>query len=297
MANAPSSHSKIFWGLKTFSTQLTLKVKGNTRKNSKKIKVAAALWQYLYIFFNNSHQICLNLAFHWLQHVGSASKPNVFVCIFLWQGLNNKFSKRSSYEGSFSNIMDGLSSLAHHFSDLSLSPETRKPSKRPPPNYLCHLCFNKGHYIKDCPQVSNFFFSYLKCIICDVCIIISSIKQIPQHIFELDVPQSVGNKQQMPDFFFFFFWVGGGLRTRLDEKWLLLCKHERNPSAAFGAAVFPHRARSEGNIWNLPGVTGGNWKSGGTQEHTKRQRVCKNLKMFVLPFKIKCTIVCGRFKC
>uniref|UniRef100_A0A3B3C247 Zinc finger CCHC-type containing 24 n=1 Tax=Oryzias melastigma TaxID=30732 RepID=A0A3B3C247_ORYME len=67
-------------------------------------------------------------------------------------GLNNKFSKRSSYEGSFSNIMDGLSSLAHHFSDLSLSPETRKPSKRPPPNYLCHLCFNKGHYIKDCPQ-------------------------------------------------------------------------------------------------------------------------------------------------
>lgn len=49
--------------------------------------------------------------------------------------------------------MDGLNSLTDHFSDLSLSSEPRKPNKRPPPNYLCHLCFNKGHYIKDCPQV------------------------------------------------------------------------------------------------------------------------------------------------
>nr|XP_046232170.1 zinc finger CCHC domain-containing protein 24-like [Scatophagus argus] len=65
---------------------------------------------------------------------------------------NNNFYKRSSPYGSLNNIVDGLSSLADHFSDLSLSPETRKPSKRPPPNYLCHLCFNKGHYIKDCPQ-------------------------------------------------------------------------------------------------------------------------------------------------
>lgn len=23
----------------------------------------------------------------------------------------------------------------------------------PPADYLCHLCFQKGHYIKDCPQV------------------------------------------------------------------------------------------------------------------------------------------------
>uniref|UniRef100_A0A3Q0T9X0 Zinc finger CCHC-type containing 24 n=1 Tax=Amphilophus citrinellus TaxID=61819 RepID=A0A3Q0T9X0_AMPCI len=68
------------------------------------------------------------------------------------EALNNNFYKRSSPYGSLTNIVDGLSSLADHFSDLSLSPETRKPSKRPPPNYLCHLCFNKGHYIKDCPQ-------------------------------------------------------------------------------------------------------------------------------------------------
>ncbi|XP_046365001.1 zinc finger CCHC domain-containing protein 24-like isoform X2 [Haliotis cracherodii] len=44
-----------------------------------------------------------------------------------------------------------IQDLADHFSDLSLSME-RKPSKRPPSSYLCHLCFNKGHYIKDCPQ-------------------------------------------------------------------------------------------------------------------------------------------------
>ncbi|XP_032358856.1 zinc finger CCHC domain-containing protein 24 [Etheostoma spectabile] len=68
------------------------------------------------------------------------------------EALNNNFYKSSSPYGSLNNIVDGLSSLADHFSDLSLSPETRKPSKRPPPNYLCHLCFNKGHYIKDCPQ-------------------------------------------------------------------------------------------------------------------------------------------------
>ncbi|EDO40865.1 predicted protein, partial [Nematostella vectensis] len=27
-----------------------------------------------------------------------------------------------------------------------------KKPKRPPEGYLCHLCFCKGHYIKDCPQ-------------------------------------------------------------------------------------------------------------------------------------------------
>ncbi|XP_033975296.1 zinc finger CCHC domain-containing protein 24-like [Trematomus bernacchii] len=68
------------------------------------------------------------------------------------EALNNNFYKSSSPYESLNNIVDGLSSLADHFSDLSLSPESRKPSKRPPPNYLCHLCFNKGHYIKDCPQ-------------------------------------------------------------------------------------------------------------------------------------------------
>uniref|UniRef100_A0A8C8ACU5 CCHC-type domain-containing protein n=1 Tax=Otus sunia TaxID=257818 RepID=A0A8C8ACU5_9STRI len=71
---------------------------------------------------------------------------------FLLQALSSSLYKSASPYGSLNNIVDGLSSLTEHFSDLSLSSEARKPSKRPPPNYLCHLCFNKGHYIKDCPQ-------------------------------------------------------------------------------------------------------------------------------------------------
>lgn len=41
--------------------------------------------------------------------------------------------------------------LAEQFSGLSLGLDPRAVRK-PPPNYLCHLCFRKGHYIKDCPQ-------------------------------------------------------------------------------------------------------------------------------------------------
>ncbi|XP_067828594.1 zinc finger CCHC domain-containing protein 24 isoform X4 [Heptranchias perlo] len=68
------------------------------------------------------------------------------------EAITSGLYKNASPYGSLSNIVDGLSSLTDHFSDLSLSAEPRKPGKRPPPNYLCHLCFNKGHYIKDCPQ-------------------------------------------------------------------------------------------------------------------------------------------------
>ncbi|KAJ8022651.1 Zinc finger CCHC domain-containing protein 24 [Holothuria leucospilota] len=46
-----------------------------------------------------------------------------------------------------------VSHVIDQFGDLSLLPVSeRKPGKRPPPTYLCHLCFNKGHYIKDCPK-------------------------------------------------------------------------------------------------------------------------------------------------
>ncbi|ELU08722.1 hypothetical protein CAPTEDRAFT_136592 [Capitella teleta] len=44
-----------------------------------------------------------------------------------------------------------VADLTDHFSELSLALD-RKPSKKPPNSYLCHLCFQKGHYIKDCPQ-------------------------------------------------------------------------------------------------------------------------------------------------
>nr|XP_033336254.1 zinc finger CCHC domain-containing protein 24-like [Megalopta genalis] len=50
------------------------------------------------------------------------------------------------------NLTDSIGDLADHFTELGLL--DRKPTKRPPPSYLCHLCFKKGHYIKDCPEVS-----------------------------------------------------------------------------------------------------------------------------------------------
>lgn len=79
-----------------------------------------------------------------------------FISFLLFQpAFTSQLYRSTSPCGSLTNIVDGLSSLADYFSDLSLSAEARKPSKRPPPNYLCHLCFNKGHYIKDCPQVSD----------------------------------------------------------------------------------------------------------------------------------------------
>ncbi|XP_074089050.1 zinc finger CCHC domain-containing protein 24 [Macrotis lagotis] len=77
---------------------------------------------------------------------------NSFLQLQRGEALSSSLYKSASPYGSLNNIVDGLSSLTEHFSDLSLSSEARKPSKRPPPNYLCHLCFNKGHYIKDCPQ-------------------------------------------------------------------------------------------------------------------------------------------------
>ncbi|KAK3091561.1 hypothetical protein FSP39_020820 [Pinctada imbricata] len=45
----------------------------------------------------------------------------------------------------------GIGELTDQFCDLSISMD-RKTQKRPPSTYLCHLCFTKGHYIKDCPQ-------------------------------------------------------------------------------------------------------------------------------------------------
>lgn len=58
---------------------------------------------------------------------------------------------------------DIISDLCERFNDfsfLNVATATRpqKPHKQPPPNYLCHLCFKKGHYIRDCPQVSQFLF-------------------------------------------------------------------------------------------------------------------------------------------
>ncbi|XP_013789013.1 zinc finger CCHC domain-containing protein 24-like [Limulus polyphemus] len=66
-----------------------------------------------------------------------------------YSGFHNNSFSSNGYNSSLS--PGALADLTDHFSDLALGFE-RKPTKKPPPNYLCHLCFKKGHYIKDCPQ-------------------------------------------------------------------------------------------------------------------------------------------------
>lgn len=44
-----------------------------------------------------------------------------------------------------------IEEITTNFSEFNLL-ETRHNVKKPPSTYLCHLCFEKGHYIKDCVQ-------------------------------------------------------------------------------------------------------------------------------------------------
>lgn len=75
--------------------------------------------------------------------------------IFHWKLRVFQTLRSSVYQGALNDIVEGLSLLTDSFSELSLASEPRKLLKKPPANYLCHLCFNKGHYIKDCPQVNS----------------------------------------------------------------------------------------------------------------------------------------------
>jgi hypothetical protein len=43
--------------------------------------------------------------------------------------------------------------LTEQLSELSLAYDRKNKIRKLPPNYLCHLCFKKGHHIKECPQV------------------------------------------------------------------------------------------------------------------------------------------------
>ncbi|PSN58139.1 hypothetical protein C0J52_01008 [Blattella germanica] len=61
-------------------------------------------------------------------------------------GLNNGLITRS--------LSESIGDLTDQFAEFGISLE-RKPTKKPPPTYLCHLCFKKGHYIKDCPQLKR----------------------------------------------------------------------------------------------------------------------------------------------
>lgn len=63
---------------------------------------------------------------------------------------------KSPQNGISQNLNDNwdLNQLTSGFSELCIGYDLDKKigGKRPPSNYLCHLCFSKGHFIKDCPQ-------------------------------------------------------------------------------------------------------------------------------------------------
>ncbi|XP_043599704.1 zinc finger CCHC domain-containing protein 24-like [Bombus pyrosoma] len=75
----------------------------------------------------------------------------------IWSGFSTATSQTHTHRSALdpccaigSNFADNIGELADRFREMGLL--DRKPTKRPPPSYLCHLCFKKGHYIKDCPQ-------------------------------------------------------------------------------------------------------------------------------------------------
>lgn len=65
------------------------------------------------------------------------------ICNNLSRGLSP--SVVTDITNQFADISLGLGLLADHS-------KTSLDSHPPPNNYLCHLCFDKGHFIRDCPQ-------------------------------------------------------------------------------------------------------------------------------------------------
>ncbi|KAF2363379.1 Zinc knuckle CX2CX3GHX4C [Trinorchestia longiramus] len=79
-------------------------------------------------------------------------------------GLNG-LSGLSEHGYSYGSSLNGLHSPVHstclsgsigeltdQLSELSLAYDRKNKIRKLPPNYLCHLCFKKGHHIKECPQ-------------------------------------------------------------------------------------------------------------------------------------------------
>jgi len=62
----------------------------------------------------------------------------------------------AGYELGACDLMTDIQNQLHELSltDCDADQSSRfRAAKKPPSSYLCHLCFQKGHFIKDCPQV------------------------------------------------------------------------------------------------------------------------------------------------
>ncbi|XP_014204625.1 zinc finger CCHC domain-containing protein 24-like isoform X2 [Copidosoma floridanum] len=47
-------------------------------------------------------------------------------------------------------LTESINDVADYFSNLNLI--DKKHNKKPPTDYMCHVCFSTQHYIKDCPK-------------------------------------------------------------------------------------------------------------------------------------------------
>lgn len=82
------------------------------------------------------------------------------------QHQQEQYSRNSAYNniqqhdammnGGGDTLSESLVELGERFNEMLLCNNNYTPI-RPPYNYLCHLCFQKGHFIRDCPQVRNIF--------------------------------------------------------------------------------------------------------------------------------------------
>ncbi|XP_064638091.1 zinc finger CCHC domain-containing protein 24-like [Lineus longissimus] len=84
-----------------------------------------------------------------LANVPQQQQNNLYDLYDPWS--TNQVNLNSQMHQRMPSPYSSINDMTDHFNDMSLSLD-RKPGKRPPSTYLCHLCFNKGHYIKDCPQ-------------------------------------------------------------------------------------------------------------------------------------------------
>lgn len=74
----------------------------------------------------------------------------------MYNGSTGSMSPNSSYHDNNSDPTD-YSSLLENFENLGLGDRIplgmlQRRVKKPPESYMCHICFDKGHYITDCPQ-------------------------------------------------------------------------------------------------------------------------------------------------
>ncbi|CAH1405649.1 unnamed protein product [Nezara viridula] len=70
-----------------------------------------------------------------------------------WGGYNGANHAYTKYIANIPPIApDNIGDLTEALNDLCLN---EKCYKQPPASYLCHLCFSKGHYIKDCPMAGG----------------------------------------------------------------------------------------------------------------------------------------------